>query len=237
MFVDLSIRHSRAGLLLLLPESGGVGSSDTTYGNQEVLSTSNMQLSAHKSSIHAASQRSGPSRPQLAPAVGAAAGSRQRTTPQAVLANTASSSAAVRAQKQQLVPTRAQRSASRLITAAAGSADAEVLDTVVVGAGISGLVTAQALVTKHGDQVKSFLVTEGRDRVGGNITSLQGDGYVWEEGPNSFQPNDSMLQAAVSGQCGSHTCAAAAGAWCLLALCIAAVAWRLWGCCVGASLA
>lgn len=73
------------------------------------------------------------------------------------------------------------------------------MDTVVVGAGISGLVTAQALATRHGDTVKSFLVTEGRERVGGNITSMQGDGYVWEEGPNSFQPNDAMLQAAVSG--------------------------------------
>jgi oxygen-dependent protoporphyrinogen oxidase len=78
------------------------------------------------------------------------------------------------------------------------------LDTVVVGAGISGLVTAQALVTKHGDKVKSFLVTEGRERVGGNITSLSSNGYVWEEGPNSFQPNDAMLQAAVSVQSPLH---------------------------------
>jgi hypothetical protein len=86
----------------------------------------------------------------------------------------------------------------RSVAAAAGNVPSEVLDTVVVGAGISGLVTAQALQTKHGDKVQSFLVTEGRERVGGNITSLQGDGYIWEEGPNSFQPNDAMLQAAVS---------------------------------------
>lgn len=44
----------------------------------------------------------------------------------------------------------------------------------------------------------NFLVTEARDRVGGNITTVEGDGYMWEEGPNSFQPNDSMLLMAVS---------------------------------------
>ncbi|KAK9902125.1 hypothetical protein WJX75_005247 [Coccomyxa subellipsoidea] len=72
-----------------------------------------------------------------------------------------------------------------------------VQDVVVVGAGISGLTTAQALVAEHAGTVTSFLVTEGRDRVGGNITSVSGDGYLWEEGPSSFQPNDAMLKAAV----------------------------------------
>ena len=34
--------------------------------------------------------------------------------------------------------------------------------------------------------------------MGGNITSVSGNGYLWEEGPSSFQPNDAMLKAAVS---------------------------------------
>lgn len=42
------------------------------------------------------------------------------------------------------------------------------------------------------------LVTEARERVGGNITSLSADGYIWEEGPNSCQPNDAFLKMAVS---------------------------------------
>ncbi|GIM04071.1 hypothetical protein Vretimale_8697 [Volvox reticuliferus] len=70
-----------------------------------------------------------------------------------------------------------------------------VYDVIVVGGGLSGLVTGQGLAAQHG--INNFLVTEARERVGGNITSMSGDGYVWEEGPNSFQPNDSMLQVAV----------------------------------------
>lgn len=51
---------------------------------------------------------------------------------------------------------------------------------------------------EHGDKVGSFLVTESRDRVGGNITTVENtEGYLWEEGPNSFQPSDAILKAAV----------------------------------------
>ncbi|KAG2482726.1 hypothetical protein HYH03_018357 [Edaphochlamys debaryana] len=88
-------------------------------------------------------------------------------------------------------------------TAADAARGAKVLDNVydvvVVGGGLSGLVTAQALAAQH--NVQNFLVTEARERVGGNITTMAGEGYIWEEGPNSFQPNDSMLQIAVDSGC------------------------------------
>ena len=70
-------------------------------------------------------------------------------------------------------------------------------DCVVVGGGISGLCTAQALLTDHGSSVPSVLVTEARDRVGGNIATVRAEGHQWEEGPNSFQPNEAMLKCAV----------------------------------------
>ncbi|KAL9681410.1 hypothetical protein QQ045_013193 [Rhodiola kirilowii] len=63
-----------------------------------------------------------------------------------------------------------------------------ILDCVVVGAGISGLTIAQALSTRHNHN--NFILTEARDRVGGNIITVETDGrYLWEQGPNSFQPN------------------------------------------------
>lgn len=70
-----------------------------------------------------------------------------------------------------------------------------VLDCVIIGAGISGLCVAQALATKHRNP--RVMVTEARDRVGGNITTMERDGYLWEEGPNSFQPSDPVLTMAV----------------------------------------
>lgn len=67
------------------------------------------------------------------------------------------------------------------------------LDSVIVGAGITGLTIAQTLATKH----SNLLVTEARERVGGNITTVERDGYLWEEGPNSFQPSDAILTLVV----------------------------------------
>ncbi|GLU16652.1 hypothetical protein SLE2022_330730 [Rubroshorea leprosula] len=71
------------------------------------------------------------------------------------------------------------------------------VDCVIVGGGISGLCIAQALATKHRDVAPNVIVTEAKDRVGGNITTVERDGYIWEEGPNSFQPSDPMLTMVV----------------------------------------
>lgn len=68
---------------------------------------------------------------------------------------------------------------------------------MVVGGGISGLCIAQALSTKHSEIARNVIVTEARERVGGNIITVERDGFLWEEGPNSFQPSDPMLAAAV----------------------------------------
>ena len=58
------------------------------------------------------------------------------------------------------------------------------------------MLLSQALVAEHPEV--SLILTEGRERVWGNITTCSNEeGYLWEEGPNSFQPNDSMLKAAV----------------------------------------
>lgn len=75
--------------------------------------------------------------------------------------------------------------------------DPSSVDCVVVGGGISGLCIAQALSTKHANAAPNVFVTEARDRVGGNITTVERDGYLWEEGPNSFQPSDPMLTMVV----------------------------------------
>lgn len=79
-----------------------------------------------------------------------------------------------------------------------GHTESEVLDCVIVGAGISGLTLAQAFASEHSSSVSKVLITEAQDRVGGNITSKKSeDGFLYETGPNSFQPGDPVLKLAV----------------------------------------
>lgn len=81
------------------------------------------------------------------------------------------------------------------------SGDILQCDVLVVGAGISGLTLARELVAGDsaaaGDSLE-VLVAERRDRVGGNITTNSADGFLWEEGPNSFAPAPELLDLAVS---------------------------------------
>ncbi|KAL3159086.1 hypothetical protein ABBQ32_011084 [Trebouxia sp. C0010 RCD-2024] len=79
-----------------------------------------------------------------------------------------------------------------------GHTESEVLDCVIVGAGISGLTLAQAFASEHSSSASKVLITEAQDRVGGNITSKKSeDGFLYETGPNSFQPGDPVLKLAV----------------------------------------
>ncbi|AFZ12111.1 protoporphyrinogen oxidase [Crinalium epipsammum PCC 9333] len=68
-----------------------------------------------------------------------------------------------------------------------------MVDTLIIGAGISGLSLAYAL---HQDGRK-VLLCERQERVGGNITTGKAGGFLWEEGPTSFTPTPALLKLAV----------------------------------------
>lgn len=72
--------------------------------------------------------------------------------------------------------------------------DEKVFDAVVIGTGVSGLCAAHQLKKLLPDA--TVMVTEARDRIGGNITTRTDNGRLWEEGPNSFQPSDALLEVA-----------------------------------------
>jgi oxygen-dependent protoporphyrinogen oxidase len=63
-------------------------------------------------------------------------------------------------------------------------------EVVVVGGGIGGLTTAFYLAQA---QIK-VAVMEMDDRWGGSIISRQQGEWLWEEGPNSFSPNQALLE-------------------------------------------
>ena len=81
---------------------------------------------------------------------------------------------------------------------ASAASESDLLDCVIVGAGISGLTLAQAFSSEHADAVGKVVVTEAQTRVGGNITTKKtDDGFTYETGPNSYQPSDAVLKLAV----------------------------------------
>lgn len=57
----------------------------------------------------------------------------------------------------------------------------ELLDAIVIGAGLTGLSTAHYL-HKSG---KHFLLLEQNDRVGGQICTYEQEGFIFESGPNT----------------------------------------------------
>ncbi|NEQ35327.1 MAG: protoporphyrinogen oxidase [Okeania sp. SIO3I5] len=73
----------------------------------------------------------------------------------------------------------------------------EVLDVLVVGAGITGLSLAHKLTKLSNNSPLKILVAESQNRVGGNITTVSQGEFLWEEGPNSFSPTPELLKLAV----------------------------------------
>jgi len=72
--------------------------------------------------------------------------------------------------------------------------DDNVLDAVVVGAGVSGLSAAFELRRQRPSS--RIVVTEASDHIGGSVCTRREGGRTWEEGPNSFTPDDSILSLA-----------------------------------------
>ena len=56
----------------------------------------------------------------------------------------------------------------------------------IVGGGIAGLSAAHALRTKHGLDECDVVVLEASGRVGGNLRTVQKQGFLLDEGPDSW---------------------------------------------------
>jgi len=71
--------------------------------------------------------------------------------------------------------------------------DNDILDCLVIGGGISGSTLAHNL----NRQGSNILLAEARDYLGGNVKSHRdSDGFLWEEGPNSFATQPSIVRIA-----------------------------------------
>jgi len=71
------------------------------------------------------------------------------------------------------------------------------VDVCVIGSGISGSCLAHYLTHDDGDKAPRVLMAEARAQVGGNVISRKNDqGFIWEEGPNSFQPTPTVMRTA-----------------------------------------
>ena len=68
----------------------------------------------------------------------------------------------------------------------------ESCECLVVGGGISGSTLAHNLHRAGVDVV----LAEARDYLGGNVRSREADGFIWEEGPNSFATQPSIVRIA-----------------------------------------
>lgn len=69
-----------------------------------------------------------------------------------------------------------------------------MFETIIIGAGMSGL-SAAAKLAEHGHKA---LVLEARDRIGGRITSLEVNAQAYELGPSWIWPGQPLVAAALA---------------------------------------